>query len=315
VAQLPYVLCYLALAVFVCAVVLRCITWSRLPMHVRWELYPVPHEPADKFRHGGSFMEESEWWKRPREVSRLGELKVMLAEILLLAAVKEHNRKLWSRTYPFHLGLYLAAGSVGLALLIGACRVVAPELLLGGAGKVAQSLVVVVGVSGLVLGILGALGLLHRRLADPAVRAYTVPSDIFNLIFFVTAFGCGLVTFVAVDSDAERALAFATNLVSFDLVPLDGTGLEVILPTVSVGLLSLLIAYIPLTHMSHFVGKYFAYHSIRWNDEPNLVGGPQEPKIRKLLGYKVSWAADHIRGDGKKTWLDLACENSAKDES
>ena len=35
----------------------------------------------------------------------------------------------------------------------------------------------------------------------------------------------------------------------------------------SVVLLSLLTAYIPTTHMSHFVGKYFAYHSIRWKDD------------------------------------------------
>ena len=41
-------------------------------MHVRWELYPVPHE-AQKAHYGGSYLEESEWWKKPREVSLLGE--------------------------------------------------------------------------------------------------------------------------------------------------------------------------------------------------------------------------------------------------
>jgi hypothetical protein len=61
--------------------------------------------------------------------------------------------------------------------------------------------------------------------------------------------------------------------------------------------------------MSHFVGKYFAYHAIRWNDKPNLAGGPQEAKIGKLLGYKVSWSAAHIQGGGAKTWADLAMEN------
>ena len=28
------------------------------------------------------------------------------------------------------------------------------------------------------------------------------------------------------------------------------------------------LAYIPLTHMSHFVGKYFTYHAVRWDDAP-----------------------------------------------
>ena len=71
-------------------------------------------------------------------------------------------------------------------------------------------------------------------------------------------------------------------------------------------LMSLLLAYIPLTHMSHFIGKYFAYHSIRWNDEPNLPGGSQEKAIQEALGRPVSWAASHIQGDGKKTWADVA---------
>ena len=72
------------------------------------------------------------------------------------------------------------------------------------------------------------------------------------------------------------------------------------------------MAYIPLTHMSHFVGKYFAYHAIRWNDTPNLRGGMQEAKIHKLLAQPINWAAPHIRGDGKKTWVDAATEEVKK---
>jgi len=111
------------------------------------------------------------------------------------------------------------------------------------------------------------------------------------------------------DTNADQAMAFAVNLTSFNMVPLPGDGMDGILPVATVALSSSLIAYIPLTHMSHFVGKYFAYHSIRWNDTPNLAGGPQEAKIGRLLSYNVSWSAEHIRGSGKKTWADLAMEN------
>jgi hypothetical protein len=31
-----------------------------------------------------------------------------------------------------------------------------------------------------------------------------------------------------------------------------------------------------------------------------------EGKIGKVLQYPVSWSAAHIRGDGKKTWADVA---------
>ena len=67
--------------------------------------------------------------------------------------------------------------------------------------------------------------------------------------------------------------------------------------------------------MSHFIGKYFAYHSIRWNDEPNLPGGDQEEGIRKALSQPVNWAAPHIGADGKKTWADLATKGPEEEET
>jgi hypothetical protein len=81
------------------------------------------------------------------------------------------------------------------------------------------------------------------------------------------------------------------------------------LPCVAAILLAVLAAYIPLTHMSHFIGKYFAYHAIRWADEPNLPGGAQEQAINDLLSLPVSWSAPHIGGDGTKSWRDVATED------
>ena len=43
---------------FVIAVIGRFFMWSRMPIHVRWELYPVAHE-AKKAHYGGSYMEET----------------------------------------------------------------------------------------------------------------------------------------------------------------------------------------------------------------------------------------------------------------
>ncbi|HSQ74944.1 MAG TPA: hypothetical protein VLT13_05280, partial [Bacteroidota bacterium] len=91
-----------------------------------------------------------------------------------------------------------------------------------------------------------------------------------------------------------------------------GTGTAGLLLTLSVVLLALLTAYIPTTHMSHFIGKYFAYHSIRWSDEPNLAGGKQEATIHELLSRPVTWSAPHINADGKKSWLDVTLEDQEK---
>ncbi len=310
---LPCLLTYLAFASFAITVVARLAMWLRLPMHLRWELYPIPHAPMGKARYGGSLMEEAEWWKQqPRRPSPLGMVKATIPEMVFLSSVRTHNRQLWRRTFPFHLGIYLVGTAVGLALLVGAATAIAPQASAGSVGRLVQETVLIVGVAGLALGSLGALSLLLRRLTVPALRLHTVPGDIFNLAFFALTFGCGLLTFLLVDRHADRAMAFAATLTSFHLAALPGHGIERILPTTTVVLSGLLVAYIPLTHMSHFVGKYFAFHAIRWNDASNLAGGPQEDKIEKLLAYRVSWRAEHIQGEGRKNWSDLALENPAR---
>jgi nitrate reductase gamma subunit len=170
----------------------------------------------------------------------------------------------------------------------------------------------VIGGAGLVLGILGAIGLFLRR-RGRELRDYTAPADLFNLVFFIIAFGVALATFIGFDRDFSMVGAFVTNLVTFNLAPVaDGTG--GLLLALSVILLAVLVAYIPTTHMSHFIGKYFAYHSIRWQDEPNLPGGKEEKTIEELLSRPVTWSAPHIGADGKKSWLDVTLEDG-KDET
>jgi nitrate reductase gamma subunit len=293
--------------VFVIAVIARFFMWKKMPLHLRWELYPVAHE-GKRAQYGGSYLEETDWWKKPRDVSMVSELSAMFMEIVFLVAVKEHNPKLWLRTFPFHFGLYLVAGCTVLMLGAGILATAAPSVLAGGLGDLLQKLILVFGVGGLCLGLLGALGLIERRLSDPGLRDFTTGADFFNLIFFVVTFGAALLTFILVDRDFALVTGLVVGLVTYNVAPLSGTGLETTLPMTSLVLMSLLVAYIPLTHMSHFVGKYFAYHDIRWNDTPNLPGSKEEPVIGDLLSRPVSWSAPHIQGDGKKTWADVATE-------
>jgi nitrate reductase gamma subunit len=304
---LVYVIAYIGIVFFLIAVAARFVFWSRMPMHLRWELYPVAHEGGGRAAYGGSYLEESDWWQKKRQVSLLGELKVMVPEILFLVALREHNPKLWTRSFPFHFGLYLVAAATILMMVGGVVAAVMPASIAGPAAWVLSILVPLFGAAGLVLGLIGAIGLYRRRVSRD-MRDYTAPADFFNLIIFVVAFGVALLTFLLVDRDFSLVSGFVANLVTFDLVPLVGGGAATILPLLSVVLLSFLVAYIPTTHMSHFVGKYFAYHSIRWKDDPNLRGGDQEATIHELLNQPISWSAPHIRGDGKKTWLEAATE-------
>ncbi len=304
---LAYVVAYLGLVFFLVACIARFMMWSKMPMHVRWELYPVAHEGGGKAAYGGSYLEDTEWWSKKREVSLFGELKVMVPEILFLVALREHNKKLWTRSFPFHFGLYLVGGVTGLMLAGGLIVGYFPDSIAIPVAKIMGLVTPILGGAGLVLGIIGAIGLFMRR-RGRELRDYTAPADLFNLLFFMAVFGVALVTFVAYDRDFSMVTTFITNLVTFNLDPV-GTGAAAMMLALSVVLLALLTAYIPTTHMSHFIGKYFAYHSIRWSDEPNLAGGRQEETIHELLSRPVTWSAPHINADGKKSWLDVTLED------
>jgi len=123
-------------------------------MHVRWELYPVAHE-GKKASYGGSYMEEFEWWEKPRTNSTIGELKVMVPEILFLKALWEHNRTMWLRSFPFHFGLYLLIACTALMVLTAAISAIWPTFASAGSATVLRNAVTVCGGLGMVLGLVG----------------------------------------------------------------------------------------------------------------------------------------------------------------
>ncbi len=300
---------YASLAVFVVAVVSRFVKYATLPIHLRWELYPVAHEKG-RADYGGSYFEEFEWWTKPRESSLIGEMKVMIPEILLLAGVREHNKKHWLRSFPFHFGLYMLAGLI-LLLFVGAVAStfgVSVSDQGGAAGKALYHLTTLTGWAGLGLGLLGSLALFARRVFNIDYREYTKSLDYINLIFFIVTFAVAMVSHGVGDPHFVQLRAFFEHLVTFN------TAFEAApLMAVEIVLGSLLEAYIPLTHMSHFFTKWFMYHGIRWSDEPSVPGGQIEKKVVKVLEYPVSWAAPHIRGDGKKNWVDVATSGVEED--
>lgn len=297
---------YASIAVFLTAIVWKAARLTRLPLHLRWELYPVAHEKG-RASYGGSYLEEPDWWTKPRESSLLGELKVMIPEIVLLAAVWEHNRKHWFRSFPFHFGLYLLAGLIGLLLLGGVAVAAGVEVSASG-GLIPAALyhlTYLAGYAGLGLGLIGAVALLARRTLDEDYREYTRKADFFNLGFFVVTFLVALAAHLLADPDFAALRDYFTRLLTLNL-----SSVELVSPSglvaLEIVLASLLLAYIPLTHMSHFFAKWFTYHHVRWSDEPNLRGGKIERQVNEALKYPVSWSASHIRGDGKKNWVDVA---------
>ncbi|MDD5563708.1 MAG: respiratory nitrate reductase subunit gamma [Thermoanaerobaculaceae bacterium] len=299
-----YVALWAGAAVFAVATAARAWMYARTPIHLRWELYPVPHEDPEKVKHGGSYFEDKDWWTHKHRYNLAGELRVMVPEMLFLNALREHNRKLWYRSFPFHFGLYMLAGTCGLVLAAALASLASPALVAGPLGRTLQWVYALSGVAGMLLALFGALGLLHRRLTDADLKTYTTAGDIFNLLFFVAAFGV-LTAGVLLRAPGDPSLvALVRGVLTFDRA-LQVPGLL----AAGIVLCALLAAYIPLTHMAHFVGKYFTYHSVRWNDQVNLRGSTIEAKLAEYLTYRPTWSAAHVGADGTRTWADIATTN------
>jgi len=269
----------------------------------------VPHEEPDRVKHGGSYFEALDWWTQPAHFGLWGELKFMVVEILFLKSLWEHNRKLWFRSFFFHFGLYLLIATVGLLVLAAALSVSSPDLMAGAIGAGIQALYGIMGTIGLTIGILGALGLLMRRLTDPDLKPYTTGADIFNLWFFIITFALISAGCLLASASDPSLLAFCIGLFRFD------AGVEIPgLLAAGLFLAGILAAYIPMTHMAHFIAKYFTYHSVRWDDSPNRKGGKLEARAAECLSFRPTWSAKHVKADGKKTWADIAKINPTLEE-
>jgi nitrate reductase gamma subunit len=268
--------------VFVLGCAYRAYRYASAPPHLRWDLYPVAHEPND---HGGSYLEEKEWWTKPRESSLLGEAVVMGEEILFLAGVWKHNRRLWWGSFPFHWGFYLMV-LVTLGLVVASFG-------LGG-----QPLLQALGVLGGVAGALVAVGsgiLLALRAGDGKLKPYTAPVDLLNLALVGVL---GILSFlVAVGGMAPVAAAVG------DLMRVRPLEVAPLLAA-QIGVATLFLFYLPATRMVHFFSKYFTYHEVRWDDRPREAGSALDRRLREALDFGVDWSAAHTRTG--KTWAEVA---------
>ncbi len=298
-----YVLTYVCVAVFVLASVRLVYRQWTLPLHVRWEIYPVRHETAARVAYGGSYMEEVDWWNRERERSLANELKYMVPEIFFLRGLWKANRGLWLASFPFHFGLYLMIATFGGLLLHASLTLWGSPVYAGGGllRSLLDGYVVAAGWLGLILGCLGGLALMTKRLFDREWREYSSLSDYFNLGIILAFFLSALAAALVVDPWFTGAKGFVFGLLTGGHAPP-----RTALGALTVILASLLVALIPLTHMSHMFMKYFLYHQVKWDEAPNRRGGKIEAAVRKNLDLKPTWQAAHVRADGCASWKDIA---------
>ncbi len=301
-------LTYASGVVFVVAFAVKLIKYATMPMHVRWELYPVPHEGK---AHGGSFYEDIDHWTKERHKNHMAQYKFMVPEILFIRALYEDNRPLWYWSFPFHMGLYLSIGGL-VFLVIGALLQIAN--LTPGASALAslvQSLTTVFAIIGYVLGTIGVIGLVIKRMTDPDMTDFTAGIDYMNLVWLGAIFVTGFLVWLK-DPGFTVSREYLVSLITLKPMAKAMSGIHVLNLLLFIGFW----AYFPFTHMTHMVSKYFMWDKVKWDDNPNIGDAGMDSKIKKYLAYPVTWSAAHVGAEGgKKTWADVATSNPwQKDE-
>ena len=280
---------YVAVILFFGLSVHRAIKYARMPLHSRMELYPVPQEKG-RHTYGGSYMEEPEWWKKPRQVSKFSEIVDMLKEMLFIKKLFDNQRLLWWVSYSFHLGLYLLM-AWAILLIAGALTDLVGVSVSAHASlwtALLYYLTILTGVIGFTIATVGVFLLLVRRLADPVLSKYTTPQEYFNLLLLLATLVSGVAVWMP-DLTFTAARQITAGLLTLSIQ-------AAMIQVIHLILLVVTLIYIPLSKMGHYIGKYFTFHKILWENEPNLSGSPMENKVKAALNgqAKTTWATSHV---------------------
>ncbi|MCX7909541.1 MAG: respiratory nitrate reductase subunit gamma [Ignavibacteria bacterium] len=296
--ELIHLAFYLGLIIFLVIVFAKAIKIATAPVHLRWELYPVAHEKG-KAHYGGSYLEEFEWWTKPLQKNLLGEVWTMFQEIVFLKGVWEHNRSLWFGSAPFHYALYLYVVFTILTLL-SLIFGLTPTIEGFSNHSIIKFLNVLLWISS-IFGIIGAIVLFLKRIFDSNLKLYSNASHYFNILLIGALYVTSFIWLLSSENTIQEIFGFYLGVFSFSQIP----SLPIV-GYIHFYLLSFFLFYLPFTHMTHFFMKYFTYHKVRWDDEPNLPGSKFRKKLMEQLNFPVQWSAPHIGADGTKTWLIIA---------
>lgn len=280
---------WFSLLVFIAGAAYKAIKFSTMPLNLRWEVYPVPHEEAEKRHYGGSYMEEMDWAKKPLHSSLAGEIVEMGSEIFFLKRVREYNPfKLWPFSMAMHWGIYLLFGWIFLLLIEAIFKVDALSQIIG-----------IVGIVSFVLGAFGCLTLMIKRATNSELKLYTEPVEYFNLLLLLAIFVTGIISW-QMDPSFSDSRDYIGGVVSFNLTPVK--------PIVMVNFLlfELFLIYMPFSKYLHYLAKYFTFHQCLWDDAFKDKGSPKDRKNLEQVGYTFHWAGPHAAPD--KTWLENAQE-------
>lgn len=274
--------------IMVSGIIVKFYKISQMPLNIRWEIYPLPKGDREKILYGGSYMEEVDWAKRENPKRSYFEFIEPFKELFFLHRVHKFNKYgLWIWSMALHWGVGLLFGWL-LILVINSIIT-----------EVDLSVLTFIPIFAYILGIVGSIGLIAKRLTNNELKMYASGIEYLNLLFLLSIFLTGFLMFLE-DSSLNEAFLYMSGILRFSLPVSELSSLTLI----HFLLVSLFLIYIPFSKFFHGPVKFFTFHKILWNDEFQVKGSKAERKIMEQLNYKVKWAGPHILPD--KTWLDNA---------
>jgi len=281
----------------------RVMKYARMPAHLRWELYPVPHD------EGKSYLEETDWQTKTRNKNFLKDVLFIVKDYLTFFQYFKLNRAYWAVLYMWHVGFYLIVTFHGLVAIGALAMIAGVEISAESANvgvRILYYLTLVVGVAGFGLGCLGSIGVMIKRRFDPDLNLFASAKNYFSYVFYFFVFLSGLISWAAFDPTFAVYREFYYGVFTFSTVPVDAALVS------HAVLFAMFLFYMPSTQALHYATKLFAYFAVRWNDAPNLRGGKAEKKLEALLGQTVTWSAPHIQTG--KTWVEVATSEVESEE-
>ncbi|GAB6182304.1 respiratory nitrate reductase subunit gamma [Thermodesulfovibrio hydrogeniphilus] len=270
--------------ILIAGVIFKFYQISKMPLNVRWEIYPVPHGKKD----GGSYLEETDWISKEHKKNTIAEITEPLKEIFYLHRVKKFNTYgLWLWSMALHWGLWLMF--LWIFFIIIAQFTESFNL----------SNFAFVPYFAYFLGIIGSTGLILKRLLNRELKLYTSGIDYFNLFFLLSIFSTGFLM-ATKENFVNENFAYVNGIANLNLALSEIS----IITIIHFVLFEIFLIYIPFSRFFHGPVKFFTFHKILWNDEYQKKASSEERKIMQQLNSKVKWAGPHILPE--QSWLDNA---------
>ena len=282
---------YFAYLFLVTRYTIKIVKYLSLPVHLRWDLYPVVHEEES---HQGSSLKGTEREPGVHVRALIKEIVFLSKEYLSLVSYFRWRKSYWVAIYLCHASSVLLICFQALLFIGAIFEVLGLSITI----PAVSYITVLVGVASFVTGIPGNVGLYIKRVSDADLRPYSSPLIYMSCLFNVLLCLSGLYLWYSADRDFSSFRAFWVGLVRFDPAAV-GPQLAVFIV-----LLGLHLIYLPFTRAMHYITRLFAFFLIRWDDEPNVKGSRLEKELIRLQGQKVTWSGPHIKPGS--TWSDLA---------